>query len=335
MAAKNTVDRRLRQRYADKVDARVAAVAAREMGVLSLDELKACGLSRDAVHKRVAAAHLHVIHRTVYAVGHAGLTHEARLLAAVKACGASAVASHRAAAWLYGLIEEVPRPEVTVVGSGTRLHRGVRVHRTRVLDDLDRRLWKRIPVTSPARTVLDCAAVLPERRVRRLVREAFVKKLVTLDELVEILRRLGPRRGSRRLAAVVATGFVPTRSVLEDVVLDLFDRGGLARPDVNVPLRLAGRVVIPDFRWPSARLVVEADSRAFHDHRLAREDDAERQALLEAHGERVVRVTWEQTLKRPEQTLARLRAAGAPPSVDSVSDTQTESTVGGVVGERR
>lgn len=282
------------------------------MGVLSLSELRSCGLSRDAVAGRVAAGRPHPVHRSVYAVGHPGLTHDARLLAAVKACGPSAVTSHRAAAYLYGLVDDVPRPELTVVGSGTRLHRGVCVHRTRFLDALDRRVWNGVPVTSPARTVLDCAAVVPERRLRRLVREAFARRLVTLAELVEVLGRLGPRRGSRRLAAVVATGYVPTRSVLEDVVLDLFERGGLAAPDVNVPLRVAGRVVVPDFRWPSARLVVEADGSAFHDHKLAREDDAERQALLEAHGERVVRVTWEQAMKRPEQTLARLRAAGAP-----------------------
>jgi Protein of unknown function (DUF559) len=282
------------------------------MGVLSLPELQACGLSRDAVLGRVAAGRLHPVHRSVYAVGHPGLTHDARILAAVKACGPGAVASHRAAAYLYGLVDDVPRPEVTVVGSGTRLHPGICVHRTRFLDDTDRRAWRGVPVTSAARTVLDCAAVLPERRLRRLVREAFARRLVTLAELVEILGRLGPRRGSRRLTAVVATGYVPTRSVLEDVVLDLFERGGLATPDVNVPLRVADRVVVPDFRWPSARLVVEADGRAFHDHKLAREDDAERQALLEAHGERVVRVTWEQAMKRPEQTLARLRAAGAP-----------------------
>ena len=44
---------------------------------------------------------------------------------------------------------------------------------------------------------------------------------------------------------------------------------------------------IPDFRWPEQRLVLEADSATWHDNPLAREDDAERQALLEAHGERV------------------------------------------------
>ncbi len=57
--------------------------------------------------------------------------------------------------------------------------------------------------------------------------------------------------------------------------------------------------------------MVEADGRAWHDHRLAHEDDAERQALLEAAGERVVRVTWEQAVARPGQTMRRLYAARA------------------------
>ena len=126
------------------------------------------------------------------------------------------------------------------------------------------------------------------------------------------MSRLGRRPGVGNLARIVATGPAPTRSVLEDVLLDLLLRGGLAHPDVNVPLILAGQRVIPDFRWAEQHLVVEADGAAWHDHKLAREDDAARQALLEAHGERVVRVTWDQAVARPAQTLSRIRAAGAP-----------------------
>jgi very-short-patch-repair endonuclease len=83
-------------------------------------------------------------------------------------------------------------------------------------------------------------------------------------------------------------------------------------PGANKALRRSGRRVVPDFRWPEQHLVVEADGAAWHDNQLAREDDAERQALLEAHGERVLRVTWDQAIARPGQTLARIRAAGAP-----------------------
>jgi very-short-patch-repair endonuclease len=95
-------------------------------------------------------------------------------------------------------------------------------------------------------------------------------------------------------------------------LLDLIVSGGLVVPDVNRPLTINGRRVIPDFRWPQQRLVIEADGAEWHDFRVAREDDAERQAILEADGERVVRVTWDQAVRRQKQTLARLEAAGAP-----------------------
>ena len=87
---------------------------------------------------------------------------------------------------------------------------------------------------------------------------------------------------------------------------------GSSRRDVNVPMKLDGRTIIPDFRWPEQRLVIEADGAEWHDNRLTREDDAEKQAILEAHGERVIRLTWQQTITHRAQTLNRIRAAGAP-----------------------
>ena len=68
----------------------------------------------------------------------------------------------------------------------------------------------------------------------------------------------------------------------------------------------------PDLRWPELCLTVECDSATWHSGKLASEDDAERQARLEADGERVLRVTWQQALQNPEQTIARLIAAGVP-----------------------
>ena len=289
-------------------------MAADQWGVLLVGELRKCGLSDRVISGWVDRGRLHPIHRGVYAVGHTNLALEGRFLAAVKACGPSVVLSHYSAAALWGFLDwDDRRFEVAVRGEGTRPHAGIRVHRTQALDPIDVRRHEGIPLTSPARTALDLAAQFDHRPLRRAVREAQSRHLVNLPQLVEVLNRLGPCRGSAGLARIVATGPAPTRSVLEDVVLDLIQRGGLAAPDVNVPLVLDGRRVIPDFRWPRQQLVVEADGAAWHENKLAREDDAERQALLEAHGERVVRVTWEQALTRPTQTLSRMRAAGAPP----------------------
>jgi hypothetical protein len=309
------IERRVSPARGHKLDARpdvmVARLGARQWGVVSVADLRACGLSRKAVARRVAKGWLHPVHRGVYAVGHARLPIEGVFLAAVKACGEGAVLSHFAAAAHMGFVRWDGRsPEVTA--SAPRIHRDVCVHRSATLEPRDVVLCDGIPTTSPARTLVDLAVCLDQRRLRRAVREAQSLKRVTLRQVAETAARLGPRRGSAKLAAILADGPAPTRSELEDVVLGLILDGGLPKPDVNVPLSLAGRTVIPDFRWPERRLVVEADGAAWHDHRLAREDDAERQALLEAHGERVMRVSWDDAVSRPGQTLRRLRLAFTP-----------------------
>jgi hypothetical protein len=290
-------------------DVRVAQLAAEQWGVLSLDELRGCGLSRKEVMGRVRNGRLHILHRGVYAIGHPNVPLEGRFLAAVKACGPGAVLSHFSAAVLYELFRWDDRyPEITAPTN--RRHANIRIHRSSMLEARDVTRHKGIPTTTPARTLIDLAATLDYRPLRRATRQA--QRLVTIRQIVATLDRLGSRRGVTKLAKVLATGPAPTRSELEDAVLDLILAGGLEHPDVNVPLTIEGCRLIPDFRWPKQRLVLEADGAEWHDDRLAREDDAERQALLEADGERVLRVTWTQAITRRTETLARLRAAGAP-----------------------
>ena len=79
-------------------DARVAELAAGDWGVVTRNELRACGLTDRMISARVRAGRLHRVHVGVYAVGHAGLTMRGRFLAAVKACGEGAALSHVSAA---------------------------------------------------------------------------------------------------------------------------------------------------------------------------------------------------------------------------------------------
>jgi Protein of unknown function (DUF559) len=261
---------------------------------------------------------MHRLHHGVYAIGHANITREGRFLAAVKACGVGAVLSHFSAAALWEIVDWDDRhPEVTVKDTTPRVHTGLRVHRTRFLEAADVCRERGVPVTSPARTALDLCSQLPDRAARSAIRRAVSRRLTHFRQLLEILDRQGRRPGATRLRRILGTGAVPTRSELEDAVLDLILAAGLERPDVNVPMTVDGRRVIPDFRWPERKLIVEADGAAWHDNELAREDDAERQALLEAHGERVVRVTWRQAVSQRQQTVKRLKAAVAP---DRLSD---------------
>lgn len=291
-------------------DRRAAELASENHGVLSLDELRECGMTRKAVAGRVRVGWLHPLYRGVYAVGHPNVSLHGRFLAAVKACGPGTVLSHYSAAALYELVRWDGRyPEVTA--SAIRRHPRLRVHRSSVLEVDDVTRHHGIPVTTPARTLVDLAATFHYKALRRTVREAQ-RRLVTVRQVLATLDRLGPRRGSANLAKVLATGQAPTRSELEDTVLDLLLSAGFEHPEVNVPIRIANRRIIPDFRWPTQHLIIEADGAAYHDDRLTREDDAERQALLEAHGERVLRVTWFQAVGRRAETITRIRNAGAP-----------------------
>ena len=240
------------------------------------------------------------LHRGVYAVGHANVTLEGRFLAAVKACGAGHGPQPLSAAALYGIVEWDDRfPEVTAERRRATPPRHPRPP-PRASATRPRRP-QGIPVTTPARTLVDLASVLPYKPLRRAVREAHGAEARRRPRSSSAAMQPN-RRGTANLDAILATGPAPTRSELEDVVLDLILRGGLVAPDVNVPLPIDGRRVDP--RLPLARAAARRSrptAPQWHDNRVAREDDAERQALLEAHGERVVRVTWEQAVAPPKR----------------------------------
>lgn len=294
-------------------DLAVASIAAEQHGQVSTRQLLACGLESKGITRRVRAGRLHRVHRGVYAVGHPALTLHARFSAAVLACGVDCALSHVSAAALWGFLAWEDRaPEVTVVGSSTRAIAGVRIHRARTFDERDVLRRHAIRVTSPARTLLDLAVVLRPHALRTAARRAQAEKRVNVRQLAEILARGNGHHGVGALRAIVADGPAPTRSELEDILLDLLDGANIERPELNAPLIVDRRRIVPDCLWRDRRLVIEADGRIWHDDPLTRRNDADKQAMLEAHGYRVMRVTWRQIAEQPQQTLARVsRALGA------------------------
>jgi len=72
------------------VDALIAAVAAKQSGIISVAQLHALGLSDSEIAWRVRTARLHRVHRGVYAVGHPRITDHAHLVAALLATGPAA-----------------------------------------------------------------------------------------------------------------------------------------------------------------------------------------------------------------------------------------------------
>ena len=132
-------------------------LAAKQHGVVSRRQLAAIGIDDSGIRRRVAQGRLHRVHPGVYAVGYSRLTAEGRWMAAVLACGRSAVLSHLDAAALWRIYDGMgARVHVTVLSR--RVVAGVWVHRARRLHPEDVTVRQEIPVTTAARTLVDLTA---------------------------------------------------------------------------------------------------------------------------------------------------------------------------------
>jgi Transcriptional regulator, AbiEi antitoxin len=156
------------------VDRLIAALAERQHGVVARRQLLERGVGRRAIDNRVVSDRLHVVHRGVYAVGHPLLSAHGRRMAAVLACGPTAVLSHRAAGAHHHLLKS-EWLEVTVP-FGRPEPLGVLAHESPVPPDEMTKV-DCIPVTAVPRTLLDLAAVLAWDQLERAVNEAALRRL--------------------------------------------------------------------------------------------------------------------------------------------------------------
>ena len=285
----------------DPVDRRIAALAARQHGVVTRAQLGQVGLSGTPIDKRARAGRLHRLHRGVYAVGHGRLTLHGRFMAAVLACGDGAALSHGSAALLWGLPwTEGARIDVTVPGRGARSARRLVVVHRASLEPGEASAKSGIPVTSPGRTLIDLADYGRRRPLERALDEAAYLRL----DVSGLEPRHG-RRGSGLLAQVLAAhmwGTTFTRSQLEERFLSLCRQHELPPPEVNQRVQ---RYEV-DFVWRARRLIVETDGHAAHGTRVAFERDRVRDAELTAAGWRVVRMTHRRLLGQPGAVAAQL-----------------------------
>jgi hypothetical protein len=303
------------ERAQRSLDHRIAAVASRQGGVVSRAQLRDLGVSNGGVDARVERGRLHVLHRGVYAVGHAVVGVRGRRLAAVLAAGPGAVLSHRTAADEWGLrASDAAGIEITIpTRNGRRTRAGIRVHRA-ALAEREATIRDRLPITTPARTLVDVAEVVTRRALERAVDAAESLELFDLGAVEAVLAAHPHRHGAARLRHVLASyeiGEALTRSELEERVLAICRAADVPRPAVNA--RAAGLDV--DFLWRDARLVVEADSRRHHHTLAAFERDRERDAQLVARGYRVIRLTHRRVVTRPGEVGRLLAQAAAGTAV--------------------
>jgi very-short-patch-repair endonuclease len=277
--------------------AAIAALAEAQHGVVARAQLVERGLTEPGIARWIRARRLHRLHHGVYAVGHRVLTVEGRWMAAVLAAGTGAVLSHASAAAAWDLRRPGTVIDVSVpTRSGRERRPGLRIHRRAALRPDDVSVHRGIPVTTPARTIIDLSRKLKGRSLEQLIDLADQRGLVDFTAL---------RSANSASLQAVLESYSPaaTRSELEERFLRLCDTHGIPRPRTNT---LVEGIEV-DFVWRDRRLIVEVDGYAYHRSPTAFEADRERDVTLTTKGWRVLRFTWAQITRRPVWVAAAIR----------------------------
>jgi very-short-patch-repair endonuclease len=237
----------------------VWALARRQHFVITRGQLLGLGLHPDAIKHRLATGRLHPMHAGVYAVGRRELSRLGELMAAVLACGEGTVISHGAAAELWG-IRSRGRVEVTVPPGRAPRRPGIAIHRAALAPEHRTRRHS-IPITTPARTLVDLACYLERDSLERAMNEADRLDLIDPERLRQRLETLRGTRGVVKLRTLLdRQTFTLTDSALERRFKPLVRAAGLPEPLTQQWVN-GYRV---DFFWPELGLVVETDGLRYH-----------------------------------------------------------------------
>ena len=236
-----------------------------------------------------------------------------RCLAALAISGPGVAVSHRSAAQLYQ-IDLLGRPDrqITLTGRperGRHSRKAIHLHAAKLPAEHVTTAHG-LPMTTPARTVIDLARELDFRAGVVAADSALHGKLTSKDELRAVLAACPQWRGIRRARAVAEFADKRAESPLESIARVVFSECGLPPPDLQVWL---GGVVQPvgrvDFYWKHYRTVAEVDGDLKYEDPIRAKAQLKRDSLLRSDGYEVVHFDWQEVTAAPDYVAAAIREA--------------------------
>ncbi|MDH4307063.1 MAG: endonuclease domain-containing protein [Acidimicrobiia bacterium] len=296
-------------------------------GVFTVADWTCAGLARSTLQRRVASGVVVRLLPRVYAAASAPATFEQQVVAAVRACPDLAAASHVTAAYLWNMVDfggRPPREMEIVTRRWRRVHRSVTVHESTDLVASDVIELAGVPITTPARTLIDMGTSA-RGLIGGALDTALRRGLTSLPEVLRVLQRVA-RRGRNGVGVIRPhlDEHVMVATLTDSYLESLFFRGlsncGVALPEPQFPVRRSDGSIICrlDFAYPAARLGVALDGMAFHSSRERFQLDRAQQNEAELAGWTTLRYTWWDVSGGMERTAAQIREALAqrsPPEI--------------------
>ena len=301
---------------ADDALTRLGRIAELQHGVFTSSQAQALGISTGTLARRKAKGYYQEIETGVLAVGGSVDSWRRTLTAAILSEGDLAAASHQTAAFLLGLIDRKGGEIHVVTRRWLRRPRPeIRLHESTDLTESDIIIVDGIPVTNPARTLVDLGATAPWL-VRGALGAALRSEMTTLDEIERFIARVA-RRGRRGVGVIRPLirerrrWEQRTDSFLEDEFMaKVIVRHDLPEPVTQSTLADAdGRFVCrADFAYPAAKVLIELDGFGSHSDESAFQRDRTKQNRAVLLGWTVLRYTWQDVMERPGAIAAEIRA---------------------------
>lgn len=279
------------------MDEALAKVARKQWGVFSRAQAIEAGATIRTIRRRVSLGKWVEVERGVYRFPGGHETWHQKVSAATLSLP-GAMASHRTAAFLWGLDGVGGKPAMIEVAAGFDVSRTLRLAKVRHTRRLPKEaaVREQIAVTPLARTLLDLSDLLTEDTLFLAFDSALRKHAKVIPQLEKELASNGPGRRNRdRLASLVKRwkGEVPTASGLEARTALALERHGTVRPtrQHNVYAPNGKFIARVDFAWIPQRVILQCDSHEWHLSPAQFEKDLLQRRQLESHGWRVVHVT--------------------------------------------
>lgn len=291
-------------------DRRIGMIAATQRSRVARRQLLAAALTDEMIRTRVRSGFMCRVRDGVYVVGALSPTPLDIETEALLAVGEDAVLSHLTAAQLWELIGHPNTPTeatIHVTAPNQRRNRhGIVVHRSDTLRPEDVRLHRGLPVTAPARTLLDIAELLPVREVERALDEALARKLVTLVEVDRLLARTRNRRGMTVIRQLISwrKTSVGSRTEWQRRAYKAIVAAGLPEPEQDVWWLGYQH----DFLWRAHRVTLEIDGYPWHATKTNMERDRAKDLKVKQTGGDPNRVSNTQVERRILEVVALVAA---------------------------
>jgi very-short-patch-repair endonuclease len=289
---------------------RIARLASRQHGLFTAAQAVEVDIHPTTLQGWVTAGRVKRWHPGVYAVTGFADSWRRRAMAATLAVPGAVVAG-LAAAYLHGLLDATAADIVLLAPRGRRpTLKAPRVRTTLTFPGTHHTVVDAIAVTSVARTIVDLATDLAEKRLREVLLDAWRRGLVSPLEVARCLSEVGKVRGAAKLRRALAScdeGLQRTRSIAEIIGYLTVRDAGLPLPQINHRVQAAGRWYEIDLAWPDGQRGIEVDGAAWHTIEPDVVEDEARQANLESAGWRIERINARTVLTDPEAFLRLVR----------------------------